>query len=159
MPRHKGDSGRATGIEPGLSPKEYWQRYKELKRYNQAEASARSYQWAKDNPEKIKEGYKRYLATENGQQKRKEQWARWYKRRRDFTNAFKVVPCMDCGVEYPPYVMDFDHRDPKDKDFTISANVRSKSLETLRQEIAKCDVVCANCHRERTWGANSKARH
>ena len=59
---------------------------------------------------------------------------------------------MDCSIEYPYYVMQFDHRDPSLKSFTISDNIDQKSLEQLVNEARKCDVVCANCHAERTWG-------
>jgi hypothetical protein len=62
----------------------------------------------------------------------------------------KNVPCADCGVRYPYYVMDFDHRDPSEKLFDISKCDRLGGFRQLEIEIAKCDVVCANCHRERT---------
>lgn len=63
----------------------------------------------------------------------------------------KDKPCADCGERYPHFVMDFDHRDPSTKVFTIGAQKsRSMSLDKLLEEIAKCDVVCANCHRYRT---------
>lgn len=63
----------------------------------------------------------------------------------------KNVPCADCGVRHPPYVMDFDHGDT-DKIALVSTVVRTWPPERLRAEIRKCDVVCANCHRERTFG-------
>ena len=64
----------------------------------------------------------------------------------------KDHPCVDCGNEYPPYVMDYDHRDPTIKDGAISNMVQnSVRIEILLAEIAKCDVVCSNCHRIRTW--------
>lgn len=66
--------------------------------------------------------------------------------------SLKAGPCADCGVRYPPYVMDFDHRDPSKKSFTISMSHRSSGARKVREEIAKCDLVCANCHRERTYG-------
>lgn len=62
----------------------------------------------------------------------------------------KDRPCTDCDVSYPAYVMQFDHRDPSQKWFTISSSMRSRTIAQLRAEIAKCDVVCANCHAERT---------
>ncbi len=73
-------------------------------------------------------------------------------RRRRLIRDAKSVPCADCGRLYPYYVMDFDHRPGEYKLFAVSAAVTSvrRSLEALRAEIAKCDVVCANCHRERT---------
>lgn len=59
----------------------------------------------------------------------------------------KSVPCVDCGGSLPYYVMDFDHR--QDKSFNVSSHAFSGRLIILA-EIAKCDVVCSNCHRERT---------
>lgn len=59
----------------------------------------------------------------------------------------KNIPCKDCKKKYPYYVMDFDHKG--DKKFNIS-QFQTESVKTILQEIEKCDVVCANCHRERT---------
>jgi hypothetical protein len=63
----------------------------------------------------------------------------------------KTVPCADCGRTYPPYVMDFDHRG--EKVTIVSKLPEHGSVAKLLAEIAKCDVVCANCHRERTFGS------
>lgn len=63
----------------------------------------------------------------------------------------KDVPCADCGDRHPHYIMDFDHRDPTTKSFAIGGN-QTRSRMTMMAEIEKCDVVCANCHRERTHG-------
>lgn len=67
----------------------------------------------------------------------------------------KKKPCADCGQSYPFYVMDFDHQ--KDKLFNIG-KASCCSVETLQREIAKCDVVCANCHRIRTFAIISLQR-
>ena len=58
---------------------------------------------------------------------------------------------MDCGLhpEYPQ-VLEFDHRPEEDKRFHISDRMASGTMEDLIAEIAKCDIVCANCHRIRT---------
>lgn len=45
--------------------------------------------------------------------------------------------------------MDFDHLG--DKKFAVGSSI-SYTLDAVREEIAKCEVVCANCHRERTYG-------
>lgn len=64
----------------------------------------------------------------------------------------KSKPCADCGNSYPSYVMDFDHRDGEEKLFNIGMMVSTRpSMEAFLAEIAKCDVVCSNCHRIRTW--------
>lgn len=62
--------------------------------------------------------------------------------------ALKDKPCLDCGVQYPPYVMDFDHID--NKLFGIGGG-SGKNFDKLLEEILKCELVCANCHRERTF--------
>lgn len=65
--------------------------------------------------------------------------------------AAKHRPCADCGGSFPSVCMDFDHRDPDQKGFTISQAVsRGRTEATILAEIQKCDVVCANCHRIRT---------
>lgn len=61
----------------------------------------------------------------------------------------KSRPCKDCGGLFPPCVMDFDHVRGK-KLFDVG-NGRSRSEAAIAEEIAKCEVICANCHRLRTW--------
>jgi hypothetical protein len=60
---------------------------------------------------------------------------------------------VDCGKFYPPYVLDFDHREGERKLFNVADwHLQSgRSIAELLAEIAKCDLVCANCHRERTY--------
>jgi hypothetical protein len=60
---------------------------------------------------------------------------------------FREHPCVDCG-ERDPVVLEFDHL--SEKLFTIGHDLRDRSWESILAEIAKCDVVCANCHRRRT---------
>ena len=75
---------------------------------------------------------------------------------KEYINHLKEsTACQDCGNFYKAYVMDLDHRDPKQKSFSVSKHNGSKSWDTLLAEITKCDIVCANCHRERTYGGRS----
>lgn len=71
-------------------------------------------------------------------------------RKKQYIRSLKErTPCADCGGHYPYWVMDFDHL--RDKVFEISDMVFGTcNLRRLQAEIAKCEVVCANCHRERT---------
>ena len=62
----------------------------------------------------------------------------------------KQEPCADCGVSYPYYVMDFDHI-TDDKVMMISQLVLRGATTKLFVELEKCEVVCSNCHRIRTW--------
>lgn len=62
----------------------------------------------------------------------------------------KTNPCNDCG-ESDPIVLEFDHINPEEKSYNLSELVRDAvSLAKIDDEIAKCIVLCANCHRRRT---------
>lgn len=72
-----------------------------------------------------------------------------YYTKREKLNLVKAKPCQDCGNCFPPECMDFDHRPGEVKSFGVGV-IRSYSWKRIEQEIAKCDLVCANCHRVRT---------
>ena len=60
-------------------------------------------------------------------------------------------PCTDCGVLYPPEVMEFDHVPGRGKKlYNIGQFKYEPMTQKIKDELAKCDVVCANCHRMRT---------
>ena len=92
---------------------------------------------------------------ERNKLKVKEQAAASNKRRRqshrEKIRAYLAAnPCVDCG-EKDPVVLEFDHRDPSQKSFSIGeAGHRTWCWELIEAEIAKCEVRCANCHRRRT---------
>lgn len=74
------------------------------------------------------------------------------KRRQDhraWVAELKSGPCSDCGGTFPHPVMEWHHRDPTTKSFCIGQEM-ARSKATLLAEIAKCDLLCANCHRMRT---------
>lgn len=74
------------------------------------------------------------------------------KERRDFIIKYKTgKPCFDCNIVYPHYVMDFDHLPQFKKQIEVGSQGNYRSKEFLLKEFAKCELVCANCHRERTW--------
>lgn len=58
--------------------------------------------------------------------------------------------CADCKQKFPYYVLDFDHIDSSNKVNGVSALLKEAGLERVREEVQKCEVVCANCHRIRT---------
>lgn len=68
--------------------------------------------------------------------------------RRERVYALKSRPCTDCGNCFPYECMDFDHvRGSKRKEISSMLNC---SIEVLEEELGKCDLVCANCHRIRS---------
>lgn len=59
--------------------------------------------------------------------------------------------CVDCKESYPYYVLEFDHLPKHAKSFTVSDFKRyTISLELIKEEVKKCEVVCSNCHKIRT---------
>lgn len=62
-----------------------------------------------------------------------------------------TTPCMDCTNTFPAECMDFDHRPGEVKVNCVGIMVaHGWSWEKIETEIAKCDLVCSNCHRIRT---------
>ena len=71
------------------------------------------------------------------------------------TNLKATTPCKDCGKMFHPAVVEFDHvRDSK------SFNLSKPTLTwtSALKEISKCELVCANCHRMRTFTRSMQAR-
>lgn len=121
---------------------------RQWRKENLASHLATNRRWREANP-----GYMRAYASTNKDRLRAHR-RRYDDALRVFLAAAKAAPCQDCGVEYPPYVMDFDHRDPSSKRANVS---RLNHIAAVKAEIAKCDLVCANCHRERTHGVPAPA--
>lgn len=71
-----------------------------------------------------------------------------HRRSKKFVNNLKNAPCLDCGLTFPPVCMDFDHVRGHKRKNVSAMNAFSASVVT--NEIAKCDLVCAVCHRVRT---------
>lgn len=100
-------------------------------------------EYRKNNPEKCK-------AVRQIQQ------TKLRKRNADYVNEAKNKPCTDCGGLFPSYVMDFDHIDGNKTD-NISGMVRKMTcLKKIQDEIDKCELVCSNCHRIRTFARLAK---
>lgn len=60
--------------------------------------------------------------------------------------AYKGGVCAACGLEYDPVCFDFHHADHTQKEFTIS-HIAYKDWDSIKPELDKCILVCANCHR------------
>src|ERR1700735_5065840 len=65
--------------------------------------------------------------------------------------AAKEVPCARCSHVYPSVCMDFDHLPGYEKTINIGSPKNWTSVARIRTEIAKCQVLCSNCHRIVTW--------
>lgn len=71
---------------------------------------------------------------------------------REWVASFKDSTCPDCGNDWAPHILDWHHRVPEDKLFAISQFSKfTKDKVIIEAEIAKCDLLCANCHRDREF--------
>ena len=59
--------------------------------------------------------------------------------------------CVDCGIKYHYSAMQFDHKEGREKEANINALMWRAGFDRVLSEIAKCDLVCANCHAFRTY--------
>lgn len=81
--------------------------------------------------------------------------SRAFSARSIFGQILKMNPCVDCG-EDDPIVLECDHL--KDKDFNIGTAMRGVWKSSFWDELEKCDIVCANCHKRRTANRNNSWR-
>lgn len=117
------------------------------------------------DPERRKEYHAKYM-KEVWYPKNKEKHISYVRRNKNRVTEFieqykKVRSCVDCGFpgkEFP-YVLDFDHVDHSAvKEFNIGSWSHTVlSIEAIEREIKKCELVCANCHRKRTF-SNKQTR-
>jgi hypothetical protein len=54
--------------------------------------------------------------------------------------------CIDCGYNDHPAALEFHHKEPSEKEFSIGM-VANKSWASIEKELKKCELVCSNCHK------------
>ena len=90
------------------------------------------------------------LTREETLQRARERTRAWTTERRAWLVEYRLARgCADCGYRDHAAALDFDHNGAE-KLFSIMRDGPSRSWEALKAEVAKCVVVCANCHRIRT---------
>ena len=89
----------------------------------------------------IRENKEKHLSYVRSHKTKMQQW---------FLNYKKSLSCEICGENHPA-CLDFHHLNPQDKKFDVGQKNKRPSKETLIKEIAKCQVLCSNCHRKLHW--------
>lgn len=97
-----------------------------------------------------------YLNNKDRKKKLKKAKAiRRVKKKKWYDELRAELKCVRCGYNKCVQALEFHHRDPNEKDAAVSDIVRKDySKERALKEMAKCDVLCANCHREEHFGTN-----
>ena len=112
-------------------------------------------QWKKDNAEKMR-AYRREWYYKN----KETQISRQRQRRkeiREWFDAYKRTLCCEVCGENHPACLSFHHVDESKKKFNLGI-LRSGdwSIKTILAEIAKCQVLCENCHRKLHYNLKNK---
>jgi hypothetical protein len=91
-----------------------------------------------------------------GEGQKEKSYARNSKARKKINAIFRKIKedrgCMDCKEFFPHYVLEFDHVPGRgEKKGSPAIVAYNKNLDEGMKELKKCDVVCANCHKKRTY--------
>ena len=102
-------------------------------------APCRAREWKTQNKDRWDESHRRYVNKRRNEA-------------RDVLNAYKLAAgCVDCGYAEHAVALDFDHLPGFEKSLDLcAATARGWPMSRIMEEVAKCEVVCANCHRVRT---------
>ncbi len=90
----------------------------------------------------------KHIAYVRNRDKKIKDWLKEYK---------KTLQCEECGENHPA-CLDFHHINPKEKTFALGRINKFLSIKLLQNEIAKCRVLCANCHRKEHHEQREKER-
>ena len=66
------------------------------------------------------------------------------------------TPCHDCGNSFPWYVMEYDHVPERGIKVKSPGQMTDAGWSKIQTELDKCDIVCANCHKVRTYNRNQQ---
>lgn len=98
-------------------------------------------------PEAKRKNVERVKAWTNANRERYREYCRNRRvKTTQWLNEQKAIGCYLCGEKRLP-CLDFHHRDVNLKKFDIGLRSSAVALETLKEEVAKCDILCSNCHR------------
>lgn len=119
--------------------------WKPLTEFNKRSTAPDGHQWSCRDCNKAYhyKNHERHMAQIRKRNKRV-----WQQNTRFLRDYLLDHPCVDCG-ENDVAVLEFDHL--RDKEQNVTTLVHGWSWAAILEEIAKCEVVCANCHRRRTF--------
>lgn len=136
---------------PYKDPNKEKQQKQQYYQDHKQEIIAKNEIWRKANEDRVRAYQAHYWVKDRAKRIEKQKFNRQTKRQ--LINEIKTSkPCSDCNKFYPYYVMDFDHIIGKKLCNVSSMSSKLNStIKNLLSEIAKCELVCANCHRQRTY--------
>lgn len=135
-PRRHREQMRPTRRIMDTQQRKEWRARWRKKNRDKINAAAREFR--ADHPERVR-------ATQRRASRRRYPWMQ------EWMAQLKAQPCMDCQQTFSSECMDFDHVPGRgEKKFRITIAELGRREEEVAAELAKCDLVCSNCHRTRT---------
>lgn len=110
-----------------------------------------STQWQRKNKKKSRE-YQNEYRRKRSSYYSKYQQARTKAKFKILGRLKMLYGCHLCRARPHPCALDFHHRDPSTKKFGLSTGCASRKWSALCEEIKKCVILCANCHRRVGFG-------
>ena len=105
-------------------------------------------EWKEQNADKMR-GYRNDWYEKNKEAERQKAKLRQAQRRKDFREFYREyksnLKCSKCGFSHPA-ALDFHHTNSSEKEYTLGS-IGVVSKEKFLEEVKKCIVLCANCHR------------
>ena len=95
----------------------------------------RSAKYREEHPEKTKASIQKYK-----------------EKKQQLVNEYKTYGCSICGYDKCLQALDLHHKDPQEKDSSVADLVCKAGIARVEEELSKCVVLCANCHREHHAG-------
>lgn len=109
--------------------------------------------WRGKYPDAVKKQNEEYFTSGRKAHADKLSKAKARARNREYLAIVKSEPCTRCGERFHPAAMEFHHLDPANKIAAVATIAGwGRTLDVLVAEIAKCVLLCANCHKIETWG-------
>jgi len=106
--------------------------------------------WMKEHPEAARKCRREYYARNRASEKARVR-ARKAVLRQWLQEVKQTLKCKFCPESHPA-VLEFHHRDPKKKEIDVAHTITDGwGKKRILDEIAKCDVLCSNCHRKLHW--------
>jgi len=107
--------------------------------------------WCKDCSSKVtRSHYKRWKEDEDWVDSKRKKGRDLARESKSRAVDYMGNKCHDCGVSYPDFVYDFHHLSGDTKVDNPSA-ILKRNWEAAKEELDKCIMVCANCHRKRHY--------
>ena len=114
---------------------------------NSSRKTAEHFGVSKSTVLKYVESRHRIKLTDEELKKNRSSSVIWFRKRlKERAVEYKGGMCECCGYDRAIEALEFHHKDPNEKDFSPSG--KSISWERMKNEVDKCMLVCANCHRE-----------